>query len=102
MIAVEMSVAGGRRARVFSRDANTLPVDVATVAEGAYWDDDDRARDPLLRATLEDRNVRVVAYPTIHRRDVLQVFLRCGGAGRFHRCGLFHRRVGFQFFDPPF
>ena len=76
MIIVESQLAGRRSARVFFR---TLPSDpgVADIAAGArYWDDDDQAREPVLRSILAQINLRAIAYPTAGHRDVLQVSLR--------------------------
>jgi len=76
MIAVESQLADRRRARVFFR---TLPPDPGvadTVAEARYWDDEDQAREPVLRSILSQANLRAVAYPTLGHRDVLQVFFK--------------------------
>ncbi len=81
MITVESQLADRRRTRVFLR---TLPPDPGvadTVAEARYWDDEDQAREPVLRSIVSQANLRAVAYPTIGHRDVLQVFLRANDTG---------------------
>jgi len=79
MITVESQLADRRRTRVFFR---TLPPDSGTadvVAGARYWDEEDQAREPVLRSILSQANLRAVAYPTLGHRDVLQVFLRSDG-----------------------
>ena len=76
MIASEIPV-GERRARIWAADVSALP-SVLPADENWFWDDDDRAREPLLRAALAGPVVRAIAFPTIGVEDVMQVFLDDG------------------------
>jgi len=54
------------------------PGNGAEIITERYRDDDDAAREPLLRTILARMNVSAIAYPTLGYRDVLQVFLLNG------------------------
>jgi hypothetical protein len=77
MITFEAQLANERRARAFFRKLPDPQTAEAVIAD-RYWDDDDQAREPVLRDILARTNVSAVAYPTLGYRDVLQVFLRDG------------------------
>jgi hypothetical protein len=79
MITMESQVADRRRTRVFFRTLPPDPGTADTVAGARYWDDEDQAREPVLRSIVSQANLRAVAYPTLGHRDVLQVFLRADG-----------------------
>jgi len=79
MIAVESQLADRRRARVFFRTLPSEPGTAGTVASARYWDDEDQAREPVLRSILSQANLRAIAYPTLGHRDVLQVFFKTDG-----------------------
>ena len=66
--------AGTRRARIWAADVRALPSG-PPAGDDWFWDDEDREREPLLRAALARPVVRAVAYPTVGAEDVLQVFL---------------------------
>ncbi|HEY0482335.1 MAG TPA: hypothetical protein VGD37_32665 [Kofleriaceae bacterium] len=78
MITFETRLANDHRARGFFRELPVPQAAEAIVAE-RYWDDDDQAREPVLRHLLARTNVSAIAYPTLGYRDVLQVFLRDEG-----------------------
>jgi hypothetical protein len=80
MITLETTLANGHRARGFFRQFPDVPAAEAMVVE-RYWDEEDQAREPVLRSVLARLNVAAIAYPTLEHRDVLQVFLRDDDAG---------------------
>jgi hypothetical protein len=75
MIIVETQLDDGQRARGFFRELPDLRSFESLIVE-RYWDDEDQAREPVLRSILARPNVSAIAYPTLEYRDVLQVFLR--------------------------
>jgi hypothetical protein len=87
MIIVESRLPNEHRARGFFRELADPRTASAIIAE-QHWDDDDRAREPVLRRILAQANVSAVAYPTTGHRDVLQVFLRDGDGSPVFACVL--------------
>lgn len=75
MITFETQLANQRRARGFFRELPD-PQAAEAIMAGRYWDNDDQAREPVLRNLLARTNVAAIAYPTLGHRDVIQLFLR--------------------------
>lgn len=78
MIAIDVDVGGGRSAVVYVPTLERIG-ESAALASAMYWDEEDLAREPLLRRLIDTPSLHAVVFPTLPQRDVLQVFLRGEG-----------------------